>query len=200
MRKLSVRFQGWGEDWVLGTLAELDRSIYLEYSEEALARGLEFSPYKVKLAPGVRKDFPNYFDHMPGFIADALPDGWGRLLMDRAFERAGRDRTTISPLERLAFIGDGAMGALAFEPASDYRLERSDLSLLQIARAAKKVLEGRDTDVSLVHACGLRCPALRPGRGQARADTFRGRGLACGLQASAGRIPAAAAGDLVRDG
>jgi serine/threonine-protein kinase HipA len=147
MRKLSVRFQGWGEDWVLGTLAELDRSIYFEYSEEALARGIELSPYKAKLAPGVRKDFPNFFDHLPGFIADALPDGWGRLLMDRAFERSGRDRATVSPLERLAFIGDGAMGALAFEPASAYRLERSDLSLLQIARAAKKVLEGKDTDV-----------------------------------------------------
>ena len=110
MKKLSVSFRGWGQDWLLGTLAGQDREIFFEYSPEALRRGVEFSPLRVKLVPGAQRKFPAFMDGLPGFIADALPDGWGRLLMDRAFERAGRDRGSVSVLDRLAFVGDSAMG------------------------------------------------------------------------------------------
>ncbi len=147
MKKLSVQFRGWGQDWLLGTLAQRQGAIFFEYSQEALRRGVEFSPLRVKLVPGVQQGFPECMDKLPGFIADALPDGWGRLLMDRAFERAGRDRNAVSALERLAYIGDGAMGALSFEPAIDDPLENADLQLIEIAQAAHDVMEGRDTEV-----------------------------------------------------
>lgn len=45
-----------------------------------------------------------FFMRLPGLTADALPDGWGLLLMDRAFRRAERSVKIISPLDRLAFI------------------------------------------------------------------------------------------------
>ena len=36
MKKLTVHFQGWGEDWLLGTLADDGRDLLFEYSQRAL--------------------------------------------------------------------------------------------------------------------------------------------------------------------
>jgi len=147
MKKLDVRFRGWGHDWVLGTLADLAGKIHFAYSDEALRRGIEHSPYRLKLAPGTHTDFPAHLDRLPGFINDALPDGWGRLLMDRLFRRMGRDPAAVSPLDRLSFIGERAMGALSFEPSADIEPTPDDLTLLEVARATRRFIEGRSDEV-----------------------------------------------------
>jgi len=52
-----------------------------------------------------------------GVFADSLPDGWGMLLMDRFFLRErGIDRRAITALDRLAYMGERAMGALEYRP------------------------------------------------------------------------------------
>jgi serine/threonine-protein kinase HipA len=76
-------------------------------------------------------------------LADALPDGWGMLLMDRALRRAGRNPHTVSVLERLAMVGDTAFGALSFEPANGEPTElltRAQLSLGELAQQVQTVL------------------------------------------------------------
>lgn len=146
MKKLVVWYTGWGERWPLGTLAD-DREVLLfEYSPEALRQGLELSPRHLKLRGQAYGGFPDYLDRLPGLIADALPDGWGRLLMDRLFRKNGRNPATLSPLDRLSFIGDRALGALTFEPASGEDLPAEDISLLELARAAQAVIAERDTE------------------------------------------------------
>ncbi|HEX8887351.1 MAG TPA: type II toxin-antitoxin system HipA family toxin, partial [Noviherbaspirillum sp.] len=81
-------------------------------------------------------------------MADALPDGWGVLLMDRFFSRQfGRQPHQVSPLDRLAFLGERAMGALAFESATDITMETPDLELLALARQVQAVVADRDTAV-----------------------------------------------------
>jgi serine/threonine-protein kinase HipA len=139
VRKLDVVFLGWGQRWVLGTLAHTGPHILFEYSSEALRRGVKLSELSMPLAARTYSKLPAFFDGLPGFIADALPDGWGLLLMDRVFRKAGRDPATLTPLERLAFIGARAMGALAFEPPIDLELEPDDLTLRQLAEAARDV-------------------------------------------------------------
>ncbi|WP_423596740.1 type II toxin-antitoxin system HipA family toxin [Roseateles sp. MS654] len=146
MNKINVVFRGWGESWVLGTLAQRGRVTLFEYSREALFRGINFSPLHVPLQAQTYSSFPDHLGGVPGFIADALPDGWGLLLMDRVFRKAGRDPALASTLDRLSFIADRAMGALAFEPASDLEITQEDLTLLQLAQAAHDVIEDRDTD------------------------------------------------------
>ena len=131
MKKLNVVYAGWGERWSLGTLADNGRDILFEYSHRAIQEGLELSPRHLKLRPEA-------YSGLPGFIEDALPDGWGRLLIDRLFRRAGREPSTLSQLDRLAFIGDTAMGALVFEPAEPKR-EQPDVSLLQLARDVRTI-------------------------------------------------------------
>ena len=116
MNRLRVHYNGWGEHWPLGTLAEFQGGTYFEYSSEALAAGIEFSPMHWPLKRGAHRAPRDPFNGLPGLIADSLPDGWGMLLMDRAFRKAGREPSTLSPLDRLAFIGNRGMGALTFEP------------------------------------------------------------------------------------
>lgn len=145
MRTLDVHYRGWGEQWPLGTLAESGRTILFEYSPEALEQGLELSPRNLPLRREAYGGFAASQHRLPGLIADALPDGWGLLLMDRLFRRDGCNPVTVSPLDRLAFIGTRAIGALTFEPASGNTLVTEDLRLLTLAEAARTVLSGGAT-------------------------------------------------------
>lgn len=101
MKKLTVLYKGWGQSWPLGTLADDGRTLLFEYSAQALQRGLELSPRHLKLRSGAYGGFPAHLWHLPGLVADALPDGWGLLLMDKQFRRAGKVPGAVSVLDRL---------------------------------------------------------------------------------------------------
>ncbi len=146
MKKLAVIYQGWGERWPLGTLADNGAALLFEYSAEALRQGLELSPLHLALRKPAYGDFPAHQQRLPGLVYDALPDGWGLLLMDRWFRKTGRNAATLSPLERLAFIGDRALGALSFEPADDTPLAAQDVELLALAQAAQVLISGKDSE------------------------------------------------------
>ena len=139
MKTLAVHYCGWGEDWRLGTLADDGTNLLFEYSPEALSQQLELSPRHLKLRAQAYGSFPSHQMRLPGLVADALPDGWGLLLMDRLFRQRG---FTPGPLDRLAFIGDRALGALRFVPADDQPLPPADLQLLTLAQESRQVLAG----------------------------------------------------------
>jgi len=147
MKKLTVLYAGWGERWPLGMLAHGEAGLLFEYSAEALKQGLELSPLRLPLRQAAYGDMPGFLDQLPGLIADSLPDGWGRLLMDRDFRRLGVDPATASPLDRLACLGDRTMGALCYEPAPHEALEPEILSLLELGREVKAVEAGKGASV-----------------------------------------------------
>ncbi len=147
MKRVDVFYEGWGERWQLGTLADDGRHLLFEYSAQALARGLELSPRHLKLRTGAFADFPAHQLGLPGLISDALPDGWGLLLMDRMFRKNGIDPTRVSVLDRLAFIDGRALGALTFEPANTPDLPREDVQLLSLAQQAQALVSGEDSDM-----------------------------------------------------
>ena len=149
MKKLNVIYMGWGERFDLGVLADDGNDLLFEYSAEALKRGLELSPYKLPLSEKAYGDFPEHQLRLPGLVSDALPDGWGMLLMERLFRKQGRSPGEISPLDRLAFIGDKAMGALAFEPNDNEELAQKDVQLLELARDVREVFV--DDSEALLH-------------------------------------------------
>lgn len=140
MRGLDVHYCGWGEDWPLGHLAQADGRPLFEYAPAALTQGLELSPLHLKLRPAAYGEFPAHSDHLPGLIADSLPDGWGLLLMDRLFRRQGLRHP--GPLDRLAFIGERAMGALRFVPAAEPDASQPDWSLPELALESARALAG----------------------------------------------------------
>ncbi len=84
-----------------------------------------------------------------GVFADSVPDGWGMLLMDRFFLRErGIDRRAITALDRLAYMGDRAMGALEYRPVLEKSEVDSSLDLERLYQAALDVYEG-DTETTL---------------------------------------------------
>jgi serine/threonine-protein kinase HipA len=149
MKKLKVIYAGWGERFTLGVLADNGRDILFEYTPEALRRGLEVSPFKMPLNSQTYGNHPDHQLRLPGLINDALPDGWGMLLMDRLFRKQGRDPLRVSPLDRLGYLGDNAMGALAFEPTEVDALLPEDLQLLELARDVRHLWQADESEVLL---------------------------------------------------
>ena len=90
MKKLRVFYEGWGERWPLATLADDGQHLLFEYSAQALQQGLELSPRHLPLRAPAYGGFPEHQMRLPGLVADALPDGWGLMLMDRLFRKSGR--------------------------------------------------------------------------------------------------------------
>ncbi len=127
----------------VGRLALHDRRIRFEYDTDFLSKGLEISPYRFPAKPGVQSfDLP-FFDGLPGAFHDSLPDGWGRLILDRALRAKNIKPESMSALDRLAHVGRFGMGALVYEP--DYRntpAAQGQLNLDALATQAHDILEG----------------------------------------------------------
>ncbi len=131
----------------VGRLAIREQKIYFEYDRAFIARGLEISPQRLLLQPGLRSFDPVPFEGLPGVFNDSLPDGWGRLLFDRAMRAQGILPSQVSPLDRLAHVGNGGMGALIYEPDMGPELAGGDIDLDRLAGQAQDVLEGQADDV-----------------------------------------------------
>lgn len=149
LEQVNVYYEGWGERWQWGTLVSTTAltgrpQVVFEYSNDARQRGLELSSYKLPLeGPQLRRNFPPHQLDLPGPVYDSLPDGWGMLLMDRMFRRRGLTTARIGPLERLAYIGSNAMGAMTFEPVAPEGQEPAvHIPLEQLAAEVQDVLHG----------------------------------------------------------
>ncbi len=149
MKKLNVIYTGWGEQFLLGVLADNGRDILFEYSTEAIKRGLDLSPFKMPLSSQTFGNHPTHQLRLPGLISDSLPDGWGMLVMDRLFRKQGLDPAEVSPLDRLEYISKTAMGALAFEPCEIDGLPPEDVQLIELAQDVHQVFEDDESEAIL---------------------------------------------------
>jgi len=100
----------------LGRLAFINRKIAFEYSQDFLQLGLEISPFKLPLKTGVSICEDRIFEGLFGVFNDSLPDGWGRLLLDRKLLNLGINPNIITPIDRLRYVGTHGMGALQYQP------------------------------------------------------------------------------------
>jgi serine/threonine-protein kinase HipA len=132
----------------VGRLAWKDRRILFEYDREFIGSSLELSPFKLPLRPGVIVGDPAKLNGLPGMFDDSLPDGWGRLLLDRRIAQEGLEPARLSPLDRLAWVGSRAMGALVYEPELGASAP-TIVDLREIEKETEQVLrdvEGPDLD------------------------------------------------------
>lgn len=145
---LTVYLDAQGQRQKVGRLASRDRRILFEYDPGFLASGIEISPFKLPLKPGVVTPDTTIFDGLFGVFNDSLPDGWGRLLLDRTVERHGVHRGQLSSLDRLAYVGSHGMGALSYEPELGERIaDDAPLALDKLAEESTTVLEGENEEV-----------------------------------------------------
>ncbi len=136
------------ESFKVGTLAQQGRRLFFEYSDQWLNRGLELSPFTLPLKPGLHEHSNREFGPLFGLFDDSLPDGWGLLLMDRHFRKIGLDPAVISPLDRLAYLGDKTMGALTYHPPSLHSQNESTLfDLHELANNSQEIFAGQPAEV-----------------------------------------------------
>ena len=148
MKKLTVQLRrSPTESIVVGQLAEIERRMYFEYDAAFLDRGVELSPLRLPLRSGLIEHVDRAFGPLPGLFEDSLPDGWGLLLMDRMFRRRGMDVATVSPLDRLSYLGTRTMGALTYHPPAEVEHDDRLLDLHEIGKNAQQVYSGQAVEV-----------------------------------------------------
>lgn len=102
------------------------------YDSDFIKGNIDIAPLRASIYnEGVKNGFPIYADKdkifggLPSFIADSLPDNWGATVFREWCARKGIKMKSISPLDRLAYIGCRGMGALEFRPPIVKDLETS---------------------------------------------------------------------------
>jgi serine/threonine-protein kinase HipA len=145
---LSVYLDALNNRRKVGRLANRDRQILFEYDPDFLASGIQISPIKLPLRPGVQISDTGIFDGLFGVFNDSLPDGWGRLLLDRTVEKHGINRRELNALDRLAYVGHDGMGALSYEPErGKHSAMKAPLALDRLAEESAIVLAGENDEV-----------------------------------------------------
>lgn len=143
-RRLTVALDFGSVTRVVGQLGwdSAARQAVLEWDAGFAAQPLPVSPLLVRNHQGLLRPRGRAFDGLAGFIGDSLPDGWGRLLMDRAL--AGQKGLPITDLDRLALVGRHGMGALTYEPEAA-SVADAGINLDWFARLVPKVESGITT-------------------------------------------------------
>jgi len=131
---------------VVGRLALHARRCYFEYEARFVDGGRQLSPFKLALQHGLIEHRDMAFGPLFGLFDDSMPDGWGRLLMDRHFRQQGKDLAMVAPLDRLAWLGTRTMGALTYHPCTPSSTPEA-LNLPHIAREAAKVVSGSSAEI-----------------------------------------------------
>ena len=149
MRRLEVRYQTEASEYqIVGVLAEEKHQLFFEYTPSFLESQLWLSPFKLPLKAGVFQHKEPHFGPLFGLFDDSLPDGWGMLLMDRYLRGKGVLPSSISPLDRLAYLGHRTMGALTyFPPEKTEGIEKTLLDLHRLSEESKQILEGNATEL-----------------------------------------------------
>jgi serine/threonine-protein kinase HipA len=145
----------WGHE--LGAVAEApDGRIAFEYDNAFRSSGLEVSPIHLPLSRSGPQEFPELrrlaaFAGLPGLLADSLPDAFGNAVIKRYFEQRGTPDASLSPVQKLLYIGSRALGALEYHPPLRGPGTRASDEALQVAHLveeARRVVEG-DTSVAI---------------------------------------------------
>jgi serine/threonine-protein kinase HipA len=126
----------------VGQLVEQNQEIYFRFEPSFLESDLEISPFKLKKTTEILLSPRAPFDGLFGVFNDSIPDGWGRLLLDRKLIESGKNPKEIGVLDRLSLLGKNAQGALIYEPITDDGKPENELiNLDQIAEESEVLLK-----------------------------------------------------------
>lgn len=100
--------------YIVGELVYLNKQIFFQYDSKFLEQNINISPVTLPFNNTVYSNKTN----LHGVFKDSLPDGWGRLLVNRYFTK--NNTKDVNELDYLAFVGSNCFGALEYEPCSNY--------------------------------------------------------------------------------
>ncbi len=143
-----ARVHLWGH--LVGTVTEYANGrIGFSYAAEYVESGVAISPRFLPLKPPRTFEFPELrgmgaFLGLPGALADSLPDSFGNLVIRSYFEGLGEPERALSPVQRLLYVGDRAMGALEYTPRLQRKTadEERALEVKALVESARRLIEG----------------------------------------------------------
>jgi serine/threonine-protein kinase HipA len=122
-------------------------SYVFEYYPDWIARGIELAPLHMPInrRRHVFAGLPEAtFHRLPALLADALPDDFGNAIIDAWLARQGIRQNDVTPLDRLAYMSNRAMGALEFRPSRGPRQRvASAVEMSALVEGARSVLDER---------------------------------------------------------
>lgn len=132
---------------LVGTLAmTAGRKIAFQYSKSWIEKGFSISPFSLPLKDQVFIPTKDYFQGLFGVFADSLPDGWGRLLLNRLLRSYKQNPDDLTVLDRLAIVGRSGMGALTYQPEREFLKQGDNLDLDELAAQCQKILNTEYSD------------------------------------------------------
>ncbi|WP_158961182.1 type II toxin-antitoxin system HipA family toxin [Myroides fluvii] len=122
-----------------------------EYDPKFNLEQLPIAPIKMPVKNKIYS-FPEFRDNetfkgMPGLLADALPDRYGKELINAWLARQGRPDNSLNPVELLCFIGKRGMGALEFEPVLTKEVPSYEVELTELIETTKALLAKKENIV-----------------------------------------------------
>jgi len=134
-------------DKLVGTLAKTpDRLVAFEYDSEWLASGFSISPFSLPLQKKVFLPKIEPFDGLFGVFNDSLPDGWGKLLVNRLLLKNKINPNEIDNLNRLAVVQESGMGALTYKPQHKFEAQEQESDYDKLAQECSKILQSQNSD------------------------------------------------------
>ena len=165
MTKIQVALDFGLEMIPVGTLIENQNKVFFKYEDSFLNLQLDLSPFKLKKTSEIVECPAEPFDGISGLFNDSLPDGWGRLLLDRKLIESGKNPKEQSVLERLSFVGKNAPGALIYFPEQRFNSPKQiQIDLDEISLQSSELLKnGENPDIlDELYALGGNSVGARP--------------------------------------
>lgn len=141
----------WDRDPVqMGRLVWHDDRAWFEFSSDFLDLGINPSPLQLEKTTKPQPAPLTPFGGLHSVFHDSLPDGWGMFVLDRYLQQCSIPANSITPLTRLAFIGDRGMGALSYEPfhsRAPKANSQDEIDLVEMKSVVESLYEGSIVEV-----------------------------------------------------
>ena len=140
-----------GERVLAGQLAQNRQGVFFQYAADYLASHPNLSPFRLPFDATLHQAPATPHGGLFGVFADSLPDGWGTLVMDRVLRQHGVLPSQVTSMDRLAYVGDRAAGALEYAPVPGYaKAGEGEVALDVLGRDALALFEGADDSLQAV--------------------------------------------------
>jgi len=148
VQKLQVnRHTSDGRSVEVGVLAQNRQGVFFQYNEDYVEQYGNLSPFTIKADSTVQIAPKAPHSGLHGVFADSLPDGWGLLLQDRVFRQHDILANQLTPMDRLAFVANSALGALNYSPVSEYSSSTNTVGIERLGINAQQIFDGQTDEV-----------------------------------------------------
>lgn len=125
----------------VGTLAITNSGkVAFSYTDEWIENGFSISPLSLPLEKRVFIPNNDNFEGLFGVFGDSLPDGWGRLLLERYIQEK---KIEANILDRLSLNSKSSKGALEYKPSKAQNNKTSVSDFDSLCEEFNKVFENK---------------------------------------------------------